>query len=178
MGHAIVSVEGAIAGADGRMPAALQNAADWAHFQTQLGASALTVLGRLGHEQNPNNAKRHRLVFSSRGRGLEYIDELTHRINPKDVPIPIALSKLVPQGGNIAVVGGTAVFDVFLDHGFDTFHFAVAGQASLPGGRPVFSGVTSAADAEARLVGSGLELTEVRTLDPGEDVGLKIYSRK
>ena len=62
-GHAIVSVDGMIAAADGSMPPALRNEADWRIFQAALDAAVLVVLGRLGHERNPNPGRK-RLVLS------------------------------------------------------------------------------------------------------------------
>lgn len=176
-GHAIVSVEGAIADAGGVMPQALRNEADWAWFQGRLDASDLTALGRLGHAANPNFRRRRRLVFSARGRGLEPIDDLAHRLNPNDMPIAEALSELLPQGGHIAIAGGTGVFDAFLEYGYSAFHLTIAGRARIVGGRPVFSGVGSAAEAEAKLVAAGLFLQEMRLLDPANDVVLKIFAR-
>lgn len=176
-GHAIVSAEGAIADADGAMPQALGNEADRAWFQERLNASDLTVLGRLGHAANPNVRRRRRLVFSARGTGLEPIGDLVHRLNPGDMPIGEALSELLPKGGRVAVVGGTGVFDAFLEYGYNEFHLTIAGRARIAGGRPVFSGVSSAAEAEAKLVAAGLCLRERRVLDAANDVVLKIFSR-
>ena len=41
----------------------------------------------------------------------------------------------------VAVLGGTEVFDMFLDIGYDVFHLSRAGKVKLPGGVPVFSQV-------------------------------------
>ena len=154
-GHALVSVEGAIADTAGDMPNSLRNDADWAWFQSRLDLSQLTVLGRLGHEANPNARQRYRLVLSRKGEGLERVDPLTHRLNPANLPVAEALAILLPEGGHIAVVGGTGIFDAFLEFGYDAFHLAVAGNARVPGGRPVFTGVNSATDAEVQILKSG-----------------------
>ena len=70
-GYAIVSADDRIAGPDGRMPRELYNDEDWARFQAALGRGAVSVLGRLGHEQNANKLGRNRLVMSSSVGGLE-----------------------------------------------------------------------------------------------------------
>ena len=61
-GHAIVSVDGMIADAEGLMPAALRNDADWRLFQAALDGAALVVLGRLGHARHPNPGRRRLVV--------------------------------------------------------------------------------------------------------------------
>ena len=70
-GYAIVSDNDCIADASGRTPDVLRNEADWAYFQAELGQSAVTVLGRLGHEANPNPKGRLRMILSSSSTGLE-----------------------------------------------------------------------------------------------------------
>jgi len=176
-GHAIVSVEGAIADAAGRVPDSLRNEADWALFQSRLDASALTVLGRLGHEANPNAMRRRRLVLSRGVEGLVREDDITFRLNPDTIPIGEALARLVPAGGRIAVVGGTGVFDAFLPIGYDTFWLAVATRARVPGGRPVFTGIASVAEAEARLVEMGLVVRARSILDMRDGIELAVFRR-
>ncbi len=70
-GHAIVSADDRIAADDGTVPQPLRNDADWSRFQAALDAAAVTVLGRRGHEANPNDKRRNRLVLSSSARGIE-----------------------------------------------------------------------------------------------------------
>ena len=70
-GYAIVSDNDCIADASGHTPDVLRNDADWAYFQAELNKSAVTVLGRLGHEANPNPKGRLRMVLSSSSTGLK-----------------------------------------------------------------------------------------------------------
>ena len=70
-GYAIVSDNDRIADASGRTPDVLRNDADWAYFQAELDRSAVLVLGRLGHEANPNPKGRLRMVLSSSSTELE-----------------------------------------------------------------------------------------------------------
>ena len=70
-GHAIVSADDRIADASGLTPPSLRIAADWDRFQAALDRSVVTVVGRLGHEANPNRRGRNRLVLSSHADGVE-----------------------------------------------------------------------------------------------------------
>ena len=114
-GHAIVSGDDRIADRDGVTPAALRNEKDWARFQAALDRAVLTVLGRLGHEANPNVKGRNRLVLSSSARGIERRAD-AFWWNPAEVMLDDALAEAAPAGGIVAVPGGRRVFDLFL-HG-------------------------------------------------------------
>src|SRR4249920_458681 len=102
-GYAIVSADDRIAGPDGRMPPELYSDADWALFQAALDRSVVTVLGRLGHQQNPNALGRNRLVLSSTAHGVERRDGATWW-NPQSARVEEALSAAAPGGGEVAVV--------------------------------------------------------------------------
>ena len=103
-GYAIVSDDDRIADAEGRMPEILRNDADWAYFQAGLDASAVTVLGRLGHEANPNPRGRPRLVVSSSSQGLERRGD-GWWWNPQALAWPEVLRQVLPRGGRVAVPG-------------------------------------------------------------------------
>jgi hypothetical protein len=62
------------------------------------------------------------------------------------------------------LTGGTGVFGLFLDIGFDAFHLSRAGKVLLPGGRPVFPQVP-ARTPEQVLTEHGLRPGPVRVLD-------------
>jgi hypothetical protein len=173
-GHAIVSADGMIADADGAMPAALMNAADWRLFQSSLDAAALVVLGRRGHERHPNPGRR-RLVLTRAVEGLvpDPQDPLASRWNPDHVTFNHVLNQLGIAIGVIAVTGGTAVFDRFLDLGYDRFALSTARRVSLPGGRPCFS---DGSPGEL-LAANGLALKEETLIDPAADVWNAVWSR-
>ncbi|MBL8594343.1 MAG: dihydrofolate reductase, partial [Devosia sp.] len=103
-GHAIVSVDGMIAAADGSMPPALRNEADWRIFQAALDAAALVVLGRLGHERHPNPGRK-RLVLTRSVATLERdpADALTQFWNPAGLDIGEVLTELGISDGTIAI---------------------------------------------------------------------------
>lgn len=176
-GYAIVSDDDRIADAEGRMPEILRNDADWAYFQAGLDASAVTVLGRLGHESNPNPRGRPRLVVSSSSQGLEPRDD-GWWWNPQALAWPEAIRQVLPQGGRVAVPGGRRVFDLFLEIGYDAFHLSRAEGARLPGGVALFSVCDEGLSAEAVLSARGMEPGLRRILDPAGPVSLTVWSPK
>jgi dihydrofolate reductase len=174
-GYAIVSTDDRIAGPDGRMPPALYNDADWALFQAALQRAAVTVLGRLGHEQNANKLGRNRLVVSSS------VGEMERRANgiwwnPATAKAEAALAAAAPGGGTVAVVGGRRVFDLFLEIGFDEFHLTRMARVVIPGGIPVFSGVDAGRPAEEILAGRGLVPGRRESLDKDAEVTLVVWT--
>jgi hypothetical protein len=170
-GHAIVSADDRIADASGRTPPSLRVEADWVRFQAALDRAAVTVLGRLGHEANPNLRGRNRLVLSSSARGVERRGDAWWW-NPAEASLADALAAAAPAGGIVAVPGGRRVFDLFLDIGYDEFHFARAKDVFLPGGVPLFSGVSEGVAADLVLARHGLLPDAPLVLDPGVSLTL------
>lgn len=174
-GHAIVSANGCIADAEGRMPAVLRNPADWRRFQAALDASDVVVLGRRSHELTPNPKGRRRLVLSSRVTGLDLrADALWW--NPARAPLAEAFAAIAPRG-LAAVVGGQPVFDWFLATGYDEFHLARADRVELPGGTLLFSAMVDGAAPEGPLAASGLVSGWREALDPPNGVSLTVWHR-
>lgn len=174
-GHAIVSADDRIADASGLTPAALRNEADWHRFQAALDGAAVTVLGRLGHEANPNAKGRRRLVLSSAATGIEERADAWWW-NPAMVPAGEALHRAAPGGGVAAVVGGRRVFDLFLEAGFDAFDLARARKVLLPDGVPLFSEVLAGAGADD-LLARDLVAGPTELLDADADVTLTVWTR-
>jgi hypothetical protein len=175
-GHAIISVDGRIAGKDGRTPPALRNEADWLRFQAALDAAALVVLGRIGHEHNPNTARRNRMVVSSTAKAIERRADAWWW-NPAETSLADALRVAAPQGGVVAVPGGRRVFDLFLGIGYDAFHLARVAGVKIAKGIPVFSGVDSDMLPEEILVGAGLVPDPPEVLDRNKGVTLVTWRR-
>jgi hypothetical protein len=83
--------------------------------------------------------------------------------------------ELLPRGGDVAVPGGQAVFDLFLKIGFDAFHLTRAHGVRLPGGRALFSGCHAGLSAEAVLASAGLRVSEKIVLDAEHGVDISVW---
>ncbi len=176
-GHAIVSADDQIADRDGVTPAALRNEKDWERFQAALDRAAVTVLGRLGHEANPNAKGRNRLVLSSSARGIERRAD-AFWWNPAEVMLDDALAEAAPAGGIVAVPGGRRVFDLFLHGvGFHEFHLSRATRVMVPDGIPVFTEVRAGRNAAEILAAHGLVADPTEILDPAASVEFTLWRR-
>jgi hypothetical protein len=162
-GHAIVSVDGMIADADGSMPPALRSEADWRIFQAALDVAVLVVLGRLGHERHPNPGRK-RLVLTRSVDSLEPDpdDALTTCWNPANIEIGPVLDQLGIAAGTIAVTGGTGAFDLFIPF-YDRFVLSEVRGLTLDHGTPCFT------KGHPRFVlpGAGLEARDMELIDRG-----------
>jgi hypothetical protein len=175
-GYAIVSDNDRIADAAGLTPDVLRNEADWAYFQAELNKSDVTVLGRLGHEANPNPRKRLRMILSSSSAGLEQrVDGWWW--NPQALSWSEAIRAVLPGGGRVAVPGGRRVFDLFLGIGYGAFHLTRAEGIFIPNGVAVFSKCDEGRSAEAVLSESGLKPDARQILDPAGPVSLTVWRR-
>jgi hypothetical protein len=176
-GHAIVSDDDMIADADGNMPEALTNAADWKRFQHELDRAVAVVLGRHGHESHANVHKRNRVVLSSQARGIERRPDAWWW-NPAQASLAEMLAKAAPKSGVVSVPGGRRVFDYFLDTGYDEFHLARARGIRVPGGVPVFSECATGRSAEDVLAARGLTPYPVDILDAWAGVSVTVWQKQ
>ena len=74
----------------------------------------------------------------------------------------------------LAVVGGTEVFGLFLEMGYDDFFLSRA-EDDVPDGRPVFPGDLPPEEALKR---SGMVLKETRVLDQASNTVVEHWVRK
>lgn len=175
-GHAIVSADDRIAGPDGLTPPALRHEEDWRRFQAALDEASLVVLGRLGHEANPNPAGRRRLVLSSGVAALEQRPDAWWW-NPAGLSAAEAMATAAPEGGTAAVVGGRRVFDLFLGLGYDAFVLVRMPAVTVGEGVPLFSAAASGLTAEHSLAAAGLRPGEPEGLDPAGSAVLTRWFR-
>jgi dihydrofolate reductase len=166
-GYAIVSADGMIANADGIVPPELVVEADQQFFARELDRAAIVVHGRHSHENQPNSPKRHRLILTHQVAAAAPDPEHPRSLlwNPAGIDFAAAAGRLVAPGGTAAVIGGTEVFTLFLDVGYDAFHLSRASKAKLPGGRPVFRQVRHGRSPEDVLTQFGLQPGPMRVLD-------------
>ena len=85
--------------------------------------------------------------------------------------------KLNLADGTLAVVGGTDVFGLFLNIGYDVF-FLTRTEVSMPHGRPVFPGVGRNATPEEVFAKHGMVLRETRVLDRATNTRLEEWMPK
>jgi dihydrofolate reductase len=177
-GFAIVSIDGMLADSAGHMPEALKVEADQRFFATSLDRVEAAVHGRHSHEGQPNSPHRRRLIVTRRISGIEPDPEnpLARLWNPAGASFSAACAALGVERGTVAVIGGTDVFGLFLDIGYDAFHLSRANKVRLPGGRPVFPQVP-AQTPEAVLASHGLQPGERRVLDAQVDATLVTWIR-
>lgn len=175
-GYAIVSRDDRIADANGATPEALRREADWAYFQAELDRAALTVLGRLGHEANPNPKDRLRMVLSSSVRDLERRAD-GWWWNPAGTTWTEAVAMVLPEGGRVAVPGGRRVFDLFLALGYDVFHLTRAEDVRIGEGVTLFSACQWGESAEAVLARHGFAPGERQLLDAAGPLSLTLWRR-
>ncbi len=176
-GYAIVSDDDRIADAGGLIPPALRNDKDWEQYQRALANSDLVVFARVSHENEPETHGVPRMVVSRSANGLESRGGVWWW-DPALVSWGEAVAEVLPQGGEVAAPGGQAVFDLFLDIGYDVFHLARAHGVKLPGGRAVFSQCDAGLTAEAVLSRHGLAHVERIELDPAQRVDMNIWRAK
>lgn len=175
LGYAIVSRDGMIADASGRMTETLIIDADQAFYHASLARARLVVHGRNSAEPGAETASRPRLIATTRVDALAPgPNPLAWRWNPNGLPFAEALRRLGIDEGIVAVVGGTDVFDLFLGLGYDAFFLSRSERGDLPGGRPVFRGVPARTPEEV-LLGAGMQCVREDRLVP--DLTLSYWER-
>jgi dihydrofolate reductase len=177
-GCAIVSADGMLADASGNQPPELIVEADKQFFDAKLDGASLIVHGRNSHEGQRNSPKRKRVYATRKVTAIEPHPSNPNAVrwNPAGASIEEAAARLGVEAGLVAVIGGTEIFDLFLDR-YDTFWLTLAPRVHLPGGVPVFSGVPDST-ADDILRRHGLAVDETRMLDAAQDVSLVKWVRR
>jgi dihydrofolate reductase len=177
IGYAIVSDDGMLADASGHIPPPLVVKADQDFFTRGLDAAAALVHGRNSAEQ-PTSPTRRRLIATRHVQSLEKIGGEPNALywNPKGASASQALKALGVASGDIAIIGGTDIFGLFLPR-YDQFFLTRAEGVSLPGGRPVFPGVP-ARTPESLLSEAGMSAGNPEILDPERHVSVVEWQRR
>ena len=176
-GYVIVSAEGMLTDASGVMPDALKFPGDQAFFTAGLDRADLIVHGRHSFEDQPNSPKRTRIVLS---RGIDAVapdpdNEKATLWNPDGASFEDACAVAGIQAGTIAVIGGPAVYGMFLDR-YDVFWLSQAANVHVPDGQGCFPGVPAQSPQQV-LAAHGLEASEVQVLDEAHDVRVTAWRR-
>ena len=179
-GFAIVSADGMIADAANVMPDTLHVDADQKFFSGELDRVDVVVHGRNSHETQPNSAPRRRLI-ATRKVATAAPDPANPKAllwNPEGLPFEQACHFLGLMRGTAAIIGGTEIFTLFLESGYDAFHLSRASRVRLPGGLPVFAQVCYGRTPEDVLSQFGLKPGPMRVLDATAAVTLVDWTRK
>jgi dihydrofolate reductase len=176
-GYAIISADGMLADADGAMPPQLKIEADQLFFHGSLDRADAVAHGRHSHEGGPNAKARKRLIVTRRIPAVARHPDNANAVlwNPAGASFEQAWPALGVRG-SLAVIGGTDVFGLFLDIGYDAFHLTRASQARLPKGRPVFPEVPGR-NPEDVLRSHGLVPGPEQVLDAAHGVTLVTWKR-
>ena len=174
-GYAIVSLDGMLANAAGVMPESLKFDADRVFFERALDGVDVVVHGRHSHEGQPHSSGRHRLILTRRIKETAEVgyDPRALMWNPAGASLAQALARLGVRVGSVGVIGGTAVFGLFLGR-YSLFQLSRAPDVRLPGGRPVFPGVP-ARTPEQVLTGHGMLCAQRVMLDASKGVSLDTW---
>jgi hypothetical protein len=169
-GYAIVSADGMLADAAGIMPASLMFEADQRFFERGLDGVDVVVHGRHSQEQQARAPLRRRLILTRQvpAIAIDPSNERARLWNPAGASFDEAMAAVGAPGGSVGVIGGTAVFGMFLDR-YDTFHLSRAPHVRLPGGRPVFPEVPMRSPDEI-LARHGLRRGERQVFDGGLEI--------
>ena len=177
-GYAIVSEDGMLADAAGVMPAALQLPADQRFFEAGLDRADVMAHGRHSEEHQRRSPDRWRLI-ATRQVSATASDPSNPRAllwNPAGASVDEAVAALGLTDAAMAVIGGTAVFGLFLER-YDAFFLTRGPAIRLPGGRPVFPGVPAQTPEEV-LAAHGMECGERQVLDAGANLVVAHWRRR
>ncbi len=176
IGYAIVSDDGMLADTSGSIPPELIVKADQDFYMRGLDAAAALVHGRNSAEQ-PTSPIRRRLIATRSVASLASDTARPNALlwNPQGCSVEDGLQALGVLTGDVAIVGGTGIFGLFLPR-YDLFYLTRAHGVTLPGGAPIFPGVP-AQTPEALLSAAGMTAGESEILDRARDVRVVSWRR-
>jgi len=177
--YAIVSSDGMIADENCLMPNSLKFEADQKFFESELARVDVIAHGRKSHEGMPDSPSWRRLLLTRSVASIEPEPSTPNVFlwNPAGASLESACSAFGLPSAVVAITGGTAAYDLFLDQ-YDEVHLCRAGKVQLPGGTPVFSKVAHGRSPEDVLRSHGLVPHVVRMLDLDHDLSHVCWKRK
>jgi hypothetical protein len=176
-GYVIVSADGMLASAAHVMPDELKIEGDKTFFTAALDRADLIVHGRHSGEGQPNSPKRTRVILTRKVPALAP-DPANPRAtlwNPAGASFEQAAEAAGVRSGTVAVIGGPAVFGMFMDR-YDTFWLSQARDVRIPGGEGCFPGVPARTPQQI-LEAHGLKAGEPRLLDAAANVSVTPWRR-
>jgi hypothetical protein len=176
-GYVIVSADGMLANAEHVMPDALKFEGDNRFFSSALDRAALIVHGRNSGEHHRNSPQRRRIILTRTVSELVADPSNPRAIhwNPQGASFEEACGFAGVAGGIVAVIGGPAVFGMFMDR-YDTFWLSQAPRVRLPDGEGCFPGVPERTPQQI-LQSHGLRAGEPLILEAEEDVSVTPWRR-
>lgn len=176
-GYVILSANGMLADANHVMPPELKFDGDQRFFNDALDNAGLVVHGRNSGEEQPNSPNRTRVILTRTIKALapDPSNPKATLWNPAGASFDAACARAGVTSGTVAIIGGPAVFGLFLDR-FDTFWLSFAPHVRIPGGEPGLPGVP-ARTPQAVLAAHGLHAAETRVLDAANDVSVTAWRR-
>jgi len=176
-GYVIVSSDGMLADAGNNMPDALKFEGDKAFFTAALDRADLILHGRNSYEDQPNSARRKRLILTRKIPDLAPDPSNPNATlwNPAGAAFEAACEQAELHGGTVAVIGGPTVFGMFMDR-YDVFWLSLAPRVRLPDGEPCFPGVPAHTPQQV-LAAHGLRAGQAQTLVPADDVTVTPWRR-
>jgi dihydrofolate reductase len=167
-----------IADASGTMDA-LKIDADQKFFWASQDAAAAVAHGRHSAEGGPGAERRRRLILTRRIAALARDPQNSRALlwNPAGASFEAAWRALGAPDGALAVIGGTDVFGLFLEIGYDSFHLSRARNVRLPGGRPLFPKLQRDITPKEMLARHGLKPGPEQVLDAAAGVTLVSWAR-
>ncbi|MBV8927438.1 MAG: dihydrofolate reductase [Bradyrhizobium sp.] len=159
------------------MPDELKFEGDKRFFTAALDRADLIVHGRHSGEGQPNSPQRKRLILTRRIAALaaDPSNPKATLWNPSGAPFEAAADRAGVRSGRIAIIGGPAVFGLFMDR-YDTFWLSLAPRVKIPGGEGCFPGVPEHTPQQI-LAAHGLNAGETQVLDAVAEVSVTPWRR-
>lgn len=176
-GYVIVSADGMLANARHVMPDELKFEGDTRFFTAALDHADLIVHGRHSGEEQPASPQRKRLIVTSQvsATAPDPSNPRATLWNPSTASFEAAADFAGVRSGIVAIIGGPAVFGMFMDR-YDTFWLSLAARVKIPGGEGCFPGVPQHTPQQI-LSAHGLTAGEPKILDATHEVSVTPWRR-